>query len=114
MRTRCSVDNSLSSLQRISMSPILQVTTPGSGSTSVQAISAELFAGTKLQSALAGALMQKRKAVEIGVGAGAPAGEIRGLGIHHRQIVQKPQRALILARQRIVALGEEIGRESRA
>ena len=53
--------------------------------------------------------MQQRQAVEIGMGARAPAGEIRGLGIHHRQIVNKPQRALILARERIVTVGEEIG-----
>ena len=108
MRTRCSVDRSLSSLQRISMSPILQVTTPGRGSTSVQASSADFLSRAKLQPTLAGALMQKRKAIEIGVRSGAPAGEIRGLGVDHRQIMQKPQRALIFARLRIVTLGEEV------
>jgi hypothetical protein len=50
-----------------------------------------VFPGTELQPALAGPLMQQRQAVEIGMGARAPAGEIRGLGIHHRQIVNKPQ-----------------------
>ena len=45
-----------------------------------------LFARTKLQPALAAALMQKRETVEIGMRAGTPAGEIRQLGIDHRQV----------------------------
>ena len=56
--------------------------------------------------------MQKREAVEIGVRACAPAGKIPRLGVDHRQVVQEPQRALIFARQRVVAISEEIRREA--
>ena len=38
----------------------------------------------ELEAALAGALMQQRQTIEIGVRAGAPAGEILGLGVDHR------------------------------
>ena len=55
------------------------------------------LARAELQAALAGALVQQRQAVEVGVGAGAPAGEVLRLGVFHRQIVQQPQRALVFA-----------------
>jgi hypothetical protein len=71
-----------------------------------------LFSRTQLQPALTGTLVQQRETVEVGMGARAPAAEIFGLGVDHRQVVQKPQRALIFARQRVVAIAEEIRREA--
>ena len=61
---------------------------------------------------MAGALMQQRQTIEIGVPARPPAGEILGLGVDHRQVMQKPQRTLVFARERIVALGEKVRREA--
>ncbi len=100
--TRWKLDGSWSSLQRISISPILQVIT----SSAAQCWSTAGFRGLyrdKPAGRHAGALEQQRQAVKIGVRAGPPHPLLRLLGCI---VMQHAQGALIGVTLRIVRGGK--------